>query len=117
MEVSAGGGGNWEVWCSLAAVERKLIGIIRKVCKQFNGRRPEVLVVAHEMDPRAGVVAAAAAGRAPPQGMPEPGDKRGPRRSPRKQVGATAVPQGMLEQRRRANPRENPGRDSDLSYD
>eukprot|EP00892_Ulva_mutabilis_P011918 jgi/Ulvmu1/9099/UM005_0194.1 len=101
---------------SLPALERKLIGIIRKVCKQFNGRRPEVLVVAHEMDPRAGMLAAAAAGRTPPQGMKESGAKRGARRAPRKIMAPSAVPEGMLEQRRRANPRENPDSDTDLTY-
>lgn len=103
--------------CSLPAVERKLIGAIRKVCKQFNGRRPEVLVVAHEMDPRAGALAAAAAGR-PPPGEPQPQQRQstGPRRSPRKAMGASAVPPGMLEQRRSANPRESPDGGVDLTY-
>lgn len=39
---------------------------IRKVCKTFNSRKPEVVVICHEMDPRAGAIAAASAGRKPP---------------------------------------------------
>lgn len=103
--------------CSLPAVERKLIGVIRKVAKQFNGRRPEVLVVAHEMDPRAGMLAAAAADRSLPTEHQAPREQgTGPRKSPKKMMATSPVPPGMMEQRRRANPREDPGSDSDLTY-
>jgi beta-CASP RNase J family ribonuclease len=48
---------------ALAAVERVVADALRRACKQFNNRRPEVVVIAHEADPRAGAAAAAAAAR------------------------------------------------------
>jgi hypothetical protein len=47
----------------LAAVERVVADALRRTCKAFNQRRPEVVVIAHEADPRAGAAAAAAAAR------------------------------------------------------
>lgn len=37
---------------SLVAVERTVADAIRRACKDFNQRRPDVIVIAHEMDPR-----------------------------------------------------------------
>lgn len=37
---------------SLVAVERSVADAIRRSCRDFNQRRPEVIVIAHEMDPR-----------------------------------------------------------------
>ena len=37
---------------SLVAVERTVADAIRRGCKDFNNRRPEVVVVAHEKDSR-----------------------------------------------------------------
>lgn len=37
---------------SLAAVERAVIEIIRKACRAFNNKRPEVICIAYEHDPR-----------------------------------------------------------------
>jgi beta-CASP RNase J family ribonuclease len=48
---------------SLTAVERTVAEALRRACKQFNSRRPEVVVVAHEADARAGAVAGAIAAR------------------------------------------------------
>ncbi|KAL4452436.1 hypothetical protein ABPG75_008098 [Micractinium tetrahymenae] len=47
----------------LAAVERVVADALRRTCKAFNQRRPEVVVIAHEADPRAGQAAMAAANR------------------------------------------------------
>lgn len=48
---------------SLGAVERVVADALRRGCKQFNNRRPEVVVIAHEADPRAGAAANATAAR------------------------------------------------------
>ncbi|KAK9828609.1 hypothetical protein WJX72_001027 [[Myrmecia] bisecta] len=45
----------------LVAVERTVAEAIRRCCKAYNKRRPEVVVIAHEWDPRAGAAAAAQA--------------------------------------------------------
>ena len=37
---------------TLVAVERAVANAIRRACKDFNERRPDVVVVAHEMDSR-----------------------------------------------------------------
>ena len=37
---------------SLVAVERSVADAIRRSCRDFNQRRPDVIVIAHEMDPR-----------------------------------------------------------------
>ena len=37
---------------SLVAVERSVADAIRRACKDFNQRHPDVIVIAHEMDPR-----------------------------------------------------------------
>lgn len=37
---------------SLVAVERTVADAIRRSCRDFNQRRPDVIVIAHEMDPR-----------------------------------------------------------------
>ncbi|KAI7836750.1 hypothetical protein COHA_009388 [Chlorella ohadii] len=48
---------------ALSAVERVVADSLRRTCKAFNRRRPEVVVIAHEFDPRAGAAAAASARR------------------------------------------------------
>ena len=53
---------------TLAVVERQVIDAVKRACKTFNSRMPEVIAIAHENDPRAAhipVVAAAQQGRAP----------------------------------------------------
>lgn len=47
----------------LVEVERTVAGALRRTCKAFNAKRPEVVVIAHEYDPRAGVAARAEAVR------------------------------------------------------
>lgn len=42
---------------NLTAVERVVADAMRRVCKQYNGRRPDVIVIAHEADPRAALSA------------------------------------------------------------
>lgn len=37
---------------TLVAVERAVANAMRRTCKEFNDRQPDVVVVAHEMDPR-----------------------------------------------------------------
>lgn len=44
---------------ALSAVERVVGDALRRCAKQFNNRRPEVVVIAHEADPRAGAAASA----------------------------------------------------------
>lgn len=77
---------------TLVAVERTVADGLRRACKQFNNRRPDVVVVAHEADPRAGAAAAAAAARR--------SEARGPPLSERE---AAAV---MEEKERRKQQRE-----------
>jgi hypothetical protein len=48
---------------ALSAVERVVSDALRRSAKQFNNRRPEVIVIAHEADPRAGAAANASAVR------------------------------------------------------
>lgn len=48
---------------TLAAVERVVSDSLARCCKQFNNRRPEVVVVAHEADPRLATAMAAASSR------------------------------------------------------
>lgn len=78
---------------SLAAVERVVTDAMRRACKQFNGRRPDVVVIAHEADPRAGAAAQASARRAAAEGAP--GD-----------ANAVAAGRAGTERRRRAVARE-----------
>lgn len=48
---------------SLAVVERQVIDSVRKACKTYNQRTPEVIVIAHENDPRAAHIPLVAAGQ------------------------------------------------------
>ena len=57
---------------TLAAVERTVADALRRCAKGFNNRRPEVVVIAHEADPRAGAAAAASAARRGGAGAREP---------------------------------------------
>lgn len=52
----------------LSAVERVVSDSLRRTCKAFNQRRPEIVVIAHEADPRAGAAAMAAATRRQAEG-------------------------------------------------
>ena len=64
---------------TLAVVERQVIDSVRKACKTYNSRTPEVIVIAHENDPRAAHIPEVAAGQqqrwaqaqARPQQQPE----------------------------------------------
>lgn len=38
--------------CPLGTVERMVADSIRRTCREFNKRSPEVIVIAHEADPR-----------------------------------------------------------------
>ena len=104
--------------CSLPAVERKVMHALKQVCRKFNGRKPEVLVVVHEMDPRAGALAAAASGRPPPNSGPagRGGGRLEEKRSSRRKPTASPAPKGLVESMRRRNPREAPSGDRDVSY-
>jgi hypothetical protein len=94
-----------------------MIHTIKQVCRKFNGRRPEVLVVVHEKDPRAGLLAAAAAGRdAPSSGDERSRSGRGRRIRRMGSPPVSRAPPGMMERRREMNPRENPSSDEDVSY-
>ena len=59
---------------TLPAIERNATDAIRRACKLFNNRRPEVVVVAHEADPRyaAAVESIAARRRKSPSGRQPP---------------------------------------------
>lgn len=48
---------------ALSAVERVVTDALRRGCKKFNNRRSDVVVIAHEADPRAGAAAVASARR------------------------------------------------------
>jgi mRNA degradation ribonuclease J1/J2 len=39
---------------TVQAVERSVTDALKRMCKVFNNRRPEIVVLVHEMDPRAG---------------------------------------------------------------
>lgn len=54
---------------SLGAVERAVADALRRTCKVRNNRRPDVLVIAHEADPRAGEAARASATRRLQEGL------------------------------------------------
>lgn len=45
----------------LTAVERLVTEAIKRECRIYNNKRPEIVVIAHEMDPRAGMVVRAQA--------------------------------------------------------
>ena len=48
---------------ALSAVERVVSDALRRCAKHFNNRRPDVVVIAHEADPRAGAAATASSVR------------------------------------------------------
>ena len=87
--------------------------VMRRVCKGYNSRRPEVVVIAYEPDPRA------MAGRLsrgdssspppPPGGRQQGGRGRGPGRGRGRAPPSRAAPAEMLQKRREMNPRENLG--------
>lgn len=88
---------------------------LKQVCRKFNGRKPEVLVVVHEMDPRAGALAAAAAGRAPPNSGTSGGPKNR-RMQSRRAPSASRAPAGLVDSMRKMNPRQRPSGNRDMSY-
>ena len=96
------------------------MSVIRKTCRSFNGKRPEILVVVHEMELHAGQIADIAAGRADAnRGAGGRGRGRGRRSSARRPPTAQPLPAGMVQQRTERNPRESPaaGTDAqDLTY-
>lgn len=114
--------------CSLTALERKLTRKIGDVCGSFNKKFPEVIVVMHEKDPRAGAVA-----KAKNKGEPVPssndrksaskgrsGDARAGRgassatkAAKREAPQSSPLPAGLVASRKASNPRENPSPDAD----
>ena len=67
---------------SLSVVERRVIDAVRNACKKYNSKLPEVIVIAHENDPRVAhipTVAAAQKGRSEmvPEGGRASGDGTG----------------------------------------
>ncbi|KAH7622044.1 hypothetical protein Ndes2526B_g02868 [Nannochloris sp. 'desiccata'] len=61
---------------ALSAVERVVSDALRRSAKQFNNRRPEVIVIAHEADPRAGAAASASAVRRRSSGAAGVGERQ-----------------------------------------
>uniref|UniRef100_A0A7S1SH70 Uncharacterized protein n=1 Tax=Tetraselmis chuii TaxID=63592 RepID=A0A7S1SH70_9CHLO len=111
---------------SLGMIERNVGDVLRRICKGYNDRRPEVIIIAHELDPRAGVVvrnrnkrleaetAAANPARAQRRSAARSGGRGrgGPSSRP--------APEKVLKQRRAANPRDNPDAarsGDDLAFD
>ena len=74
----------------LVAVERVVSDALRREARAFNGKRPEVVVIAHEFDPRAGAAVLKTRGNGGGSGelggarrersAPRGGDRRGDRR-------------------------------------
>lgn len=88
---------------SLAAVERVVTDAMRRTCKQAYGRRPDVVVIAHEADPRAGLAARADAARRVEGGGTEAAAAGGERDRPRR---AAARERDMLFGTRSVEPEE-----------
>jgi len=92
---------------SLGLIERHVADVMRRVCKSYNSRRPEVVVIAYEPDPRA------VASRLSRTNNSGNSSDYGGGRSSRQQEGrwrappSRAAPADMLERRRQMNPREN----------
>ena len=110
-----------------------MLSVIKKACREFNSRRPEVVVVVHEMDQEIGALADTVAGRvvdgSSPRGSAPSGQGGGrgrgrgpgpgqPKRMPvagraRRAPPAQKLPPGMVKARQAANPRENPDPNAD----
>jgi hypothetical protein len=118
---------------ALSAVERVVGDSIRRAAKQFNNRKPEVIIIAHEADPRMGAAAGAMAkrrssktvrdregtddgekprarrvpvkGRRAPQGKPPNSPTKGPPKGP---PPLQRLSPDVIKQRKKINPRDNP---------
>lgn len=129
---------------ALSAVERVVGDSLRRAAKQFNGRKPEVIVVSHEADPRMGAAAGAMAkrrssrdlrdarggerddsrGRRPstPPGKPKrpagggAGPPRGRGRPPKGPPPLERLSPDMIDQRKKNNPRDKPDSGEDVEY-
>ena len=129
---------------ALSAVERVVGDSLRRAAKQFNGRKPEVIVVSHEADPRMGAAAGAMAkrrssrdlrdarggerddsrGRRPstPPGKPKrpagggAGPPRGRGRPPKGPPPLERLSPDMIDQRKKNNPRDKPDSGGDVEY-
>lgn len=80
---------------TLPAIERSAADAIKRACKLFNNRRPEVVVVVHESDPR---YAAAVESISARRRKSRPGEDEESRRAPRA-TSVRARKQRVLEQR------------------
>lgn len=109
---------------SLRAIERQMTNTVRKTCKRFNSKRPEVLVIAHERNPQAGMIAATASTQPARYARPDHKNRerggRGPIRAAIKPApslspppSTSVLPAGLVQKRRAANPREQPHPDAD----
>ena len=130
---------------ALSAVERVVGDSLRRASKQFNNRRPEVIIIAHEADPRMGAAAGAMAKRRSSREVRngDRDDTRGKRPNvqpgkPKRPgnggaTGSSGPPRGrgrppkgppplerlspeMIEQRRKQNPRDKPDSGGDVEY-
>ena len=130
---------------ALSAVERVVGDSIRRAAKQFNNRRPEVIIIAHEADPRMGAAAGAMAKRrSGKQGreLANEGSLPDPKKASRKTVipkgrrgpqSPSAAPKSrkpptkgppplerlspeMIRQRKKSNPRDSPEDQGNVEY-
>jgi hypothetical protein len=130
---------------ALSAVERVVGDSLRRASKQFNNRRPEVIIIAHEADPRMGAAAGAMAKRRSSRevrngdrddtrgkrpnvqpGKPKrpgnggatgsAGPPRGRGRPPKGPPPLERLSPEMIEQRRKQNPRDKPDSGGDVEY-
>ena len=126
---------------ALSAVERVVGDSLRRAAKQFNNRKPEVIIIAHEADPRMGAAAGAMAkrrsskavrdqstddgekprarrvpvkGRRGPQGKPSNSPTKG---SPKGPPPLQRLSPDVIKQRKKINPRDNPDdRNNNVEY-
>ena len=129
---------------ALSAVERVVSDAIRRAAKQFNNRRPEVIIIAHEADPRMGAAAGAMMKRrTSKQARTQDGGPRGPTsdeqprrvpargRRPSQNTLTTArskkspskgppplerLPPDVIKERKKTNPRDSPGNGGNVEY-
>ena len=129
---------------ALSAVERVVGDSIRRAAKQFNSRKPEVIIIAHEADPRMGAAAGAMAkrrssktvrdqrtddgdkprsrrvlvkGKRGPQGKPSNSPTKGPPKGPSKgPPPLQRLSPDVIRQRKKTNPRDNPDDRNNVEY-
>ena len=129
---------------ALSAVERVVGDSLRRAAKQFNNKRPEVIIIGHEADPRMGAAAGAMSkrrsSRTERNAQGKDGDikSQGSRRSPPRNKNASSQqnipPRGrrppgksgppplerlspdMIDQRKKSNPRDAPSSGNDVEY-